>query len=539
MRKLAVLVFLVVCSLPMIVFAQGRLSSDQIEEIARSVVFIGVLDERGDLIGNGSGTILDSSGTILTNRHVAEAGLDYAIYMVDEVSRPPVLMYHAELIGVSPDADLAVLEIDRDERQRRLSRGDIADLDLPFFDITNIPRRIRVGDDVTFLGFPAIAEGSLVVTQGSISSVVEGQVAGEDIESIYLTDATIAGGNSGGLAVNGDGEFVGVPTFALVDDRAGGQLGGIVTAEAVEIVLSDTRENLISLEEWFEISAEQNQQANNGGNGGNNTAMTGGVALDCGRGLEFSNGVEFQVVQMRAGFTYTARVVGLDGFDPVVAVYESGTLRNGKCVDDSDEMQGYEINLPTTGRFRASRTDALITFDQRSGEGLKDMSITVGGVNDMAGDFVLLVEGMAVTEFDGFGDPFRVLVTPGVVGRGTPLFVYMLGINNRLDPLTYLHDGDGNVFTLDDGTEIFCDDAGDDRGCWGDAGTPDFNMNGFYVDRNQGRTLDADNFDAALLFPVDTFTDVTVDDPLIFDLAMTGAGGTLGEYMVIFQAGTQ
>jgi len=79
MRKLAVLVFLVVCSLPMIVFAQGRLSSDQIEEIARSVVFIGVLDERGDLIGNGSGTILDSSGTILTNRHVAEAGLDYAI----------------------------------------------------------------------------------------------------------------------------------------------------------------------------------------------------------------------------------------------------------------------------------------------------------------------------------------------------------------------------------------------------------------------------------------------------------------------------
>jgi hypothetical protein len=536
MRKSAILLFLVVCSLPMIVFAQGDLSSDQIEEIARSVVFIGVLDERGDLIGNGSGTILDSSGTILTNRHVAEAGVDYAIYLVDEVSRPPVLAYHAELIGVSPDADLAVLEIDRDNEQDRLTRSDIANLDLPFFDITNIPRRVRVGDDVTFLGFPAIAEGSLVVTQGSISSVVEGDVAGEEIESIYLTDATIAGGNSGGLAVNGDGEFVGVPTFALVDDRAGGQLGGIVTAEAVEIVLADTRRNLISLDDWFEIRDEQSQQTSGGGD---NTGMSGGVALDCGRGLEFSNGVEFQIVQMRAGFTYTARVVGLDGFDPVVAVYESGTLRNGKCEDDSDEMQGYEINLPTTGRIRGSRTDALITFDQRSGEGLKDMSITVGGVNNMAGDFVLLVEGMAVTEFDGFGDPFRVLVTPGVVGRGTPLFIYMLGINNRLDPLTYLHDGDGNVFTLEDGTEVYCDDAGNDRGCWGDAGTSDFNMNGFYVDRNQGRTLDADEFDAALLFPVATFTDVTVDDPLTFDLAMTGAGGTLGEYMIIFQTGTQ
>jgi hypothetical protein len=536
MRKFAVLLFLVVCSLPMMVFAQGGLTSDEIEDISRSVVLIEILDNSGEPVGNGSGTIVDATGTILTNRHVAEAGVDYAIYLVDSVSRPPVLAYHAELIGVSPDADLAVLEIDRDDEQDRLTRSDIANLDLPFFDITNIPRRIRVGDDVTFLGFPAIAGGSLVVTQGSISSVVEGEVAGEEIEAFYLTDTTIAGGNSGGLAVSADGEFMGVPTFSLVDDRAGGQLGGIVTAEAVELVLSDTRRNLVSLEDWFQIQAEQGSQA---GGGGGNSNLTGGVALDCGGGLEFSNGVEFQIVQMRAGFTYTARVIGLDGFDPVMAVYESGTLRNGECIDDSREMNGYEINLPTTGRLRASSTDALIQFDQRSGNGLNDMSITIGGLNDMAGDFVLLVEGMAVTEFDGFGDPFRVLVTPGVVGRGTPLIIYMLGINNRLDPLTYLHDGNGNVFTLDDGSEVFCNDAGSERDCWGAAGTGDFNLNGSSLDRNQGRVLDADGADAALFFPVDSFTDVTIDEPLIFDLAMTGAGGTRGEYMIVFQTGTQ
>jgi hypothetical protein len=536
MRKFAVLLFLIGCSLPMIVLAQGGLSSDQIEEISRSVVLIAILDNNNEIVGNGSGTIVDSTGTILTNRHVAEAGVDYAIYLVDDVSRPPVLAYHAELIGVSPDADLAVLEIDRDDEQDRLTRSDIGSLDLPFYDITNIPRRVRVGDDVTFLGFPAIAEGSLVVTRGSISSVVEGEVTGETIEAFYLTDATIAGGNSGGLAVNGEGEFVGVPTFALVDDRAGGQLGGIVTAEAVELVLSDTRDNLVSLENWFVIRDEQGQ-GNDGGGG--NASLFGGVALDCGRGLEFNNGVEFQIVLMRAGFTYTARVIGLNGFDPVVAVYESGTLRNGTCVDDSPDMQGYEVNLPTTGRIRASRTDAMVRFDQRSGDSLKDMSITIGGVNDMAGDFVLLLEGMAVTEFDGYGDPFRVLVTPGVVGRGTPLFIYMLGISSRLDPLTFLHDGNGNVFTLDDGTEIFCDDAGDSRGCWGDAGTSDFNMNGYYVERGQGQLLDGDSLDAALIFPVSSFTDVTVDEPLIFDLAMTGAGGSRGEYMIVFQVGTQ
>ena len=56
--------------------AQTRLTGDDIERIARSVVRIDAL-RNGEIVGTGSGTIIWPTGRIVTNRHVIENSDDW------------------------------------------------------------------------------------------------------------------------------------------------------------------------------------------------------------------------------------------------------------------------------------------------------------------------------------------------------------------------------------------------------------------------------------------------------------------------------
>lgn len=520
MRNLILTLVVVLLMPALVVAAQVGLSSQEIEQIAQSVVLIGALDNNGEYISSGSGTVIDSEGLILTNRHVVEGGVDYGIFLIDDIREEPQLAYYASVIGVSPDIDLAVLEIDRDENGRRLRRSNSPDL--PAL-LPNDKTNVGISDDVWIFGYPGIAKGRLVVTEGTITTIENGEVAGEELEALYLTDAEISPGNSGGLVVDAKGKFIGIPTFVNSEDRTGGRLGGIVSAQAIVTVLSDEGSNLVSLDEWYEIAAS--------GSNTNVSGLFGGRSLDCGR-TEFSNGVEFQVVQMRSGFTYTATAIGLNGFDPVLAVFDPVTM-DGDCVDNNRDAAGFEVDLPTTGRVTADSSASQIQFSQRSGQSLADVSIVVGGADNTAGEFVLLLEGMAVTNFDGFGDPFRVYVYPGMVGYGAPLSIYMFGVPNSLDPLLFIHDGDGNYLEDDASNPLSCDDSGTDS-CWG---VSDF-LGRSYVTRTQGRLLRGDDFDSMISFTLGDFADTTVDNPYSFNFAMTSAQGG-GDYVLAFHAGTQ
>jgi hypothetical protein len=97
------------------------------------------------------------------------------------------------------------------------------------------------------------------------------------------------------------------------------------------------------------------------------TAAAQGYSVDCDNGSSFTNGVEVRVVQMRAGFTYTATAIGIDGFDPVLAVLnESGT---GFCSDNAREAADYSADLPTVGSVSSSTSSAQVRFDQNNGRG--------------------------------------------------------------------------------------------------------------------------------------------------------------------------
>jgi len=214
--------------LPAWVIAQD-VSGESIEEIASSVVMIETLRGRRAIAG-GTGTIISGNGIIYTNQHVIEDGDDYAIYMLDgDIGEQPELRYYASLLYVSDRLDFAVLQIDRDERRNPINAETE---NLPYLP-ANKQDQVSVGDSVRVFGYPGIGEGYMIITSGEIVSVQNGTIGGERLPVWYRTDAEISGGNSGGLAVNEMGEFIGLPTWVVSEERTAGRLGGILPLQAI------------------------------------------------------------------------------------------------------------------------------------------------------------------------------------------------------------------------------------------------------------------------------------------------------------------
>lgn len=261
-------------------------------------------------------------------------------------------------------------------------------------------------------------------------------------------------------------------------------------------------------------------------------AQGSGVSVTCDNGAQFDNGVEVIVVQMRAGFTYTATAIGLGGFDPVLAVLDpDGT---GLCDDDNATAARYTASLPSTGLVPASNLAAQVRFNHNDPSGFRDIRLVVGGFGSVTGSFLLILEGMGVTRDDNQGDPFSVLVTPGMVASGVPLTAYMIARTNQLDPLMYRVDGERNPLTDGAGGVIGCDDAGDANACWGQSSS----LVGSYVTTEAGQ-LGGGPLDAMLSIPMAGFQ-LTADRNFNYvNFMMTSfQQQTLGQYVVALHVTT-
>src|SRR3990172_308128 len=97
-------------------------------------------------------------------------------------------------------------------------------IDLPFVQLADSDL-VEIGDDLRILGYPGIGGDTITFTEGAVSGFTSER--GVEGRAWIKTDATIAGGNSGGMGVNADGLLMGVPTRAsaggdnaIVDCRA-------------------------------------------------------------------------------------------------------------------------------------------------------------------------------------------------------------------------------------------------------------------------------------------------------------------------------
>ncbi len=229
MRKWWTLLLFTLVLLPTMATAHAQ--ELDIRTTAQSVVLIDAI-AGNQILGSGSGTIIDPNGRIYTNAHVIEGGTDFAILLLSDIRELPEFRYFARLEWVSPDIDFAILQIDRDANGRSI---DPSTLNLPF--IRPASEELFVGDEIRVFGYPGIGDGYMVVTSGEVVTVQNGDMYGQRIPVWYRTDAEISGGNSGGLVVNERGEMVGMPTWVRSEERTGGRLGGVLPIPAMNAAL--------------------------------------------------------------------------------------------------------------------------------------------------------------------------------------------------------------------------------------------------------------------------------------------------------------
>lgn len=195
--------------------------------IASTVQIYGLFEQGGQLRPGyvGSGTLISSDGLILTNAHVADPAAvgdpDFhpdalAVGLVESEDRPAVFSYRAQVVAIDGYLDLAVIRI---ISMLDGSAINPADLRLPFVPLGDSDQ-VHVGDHVNIYGFPSIGGETITYTDGNVSGfTAEDQVGSR---AWIKTDATISGGNSGGLAANDAGQIIGVPTQA--SSGAGGDI---------------------------------------------------------------------------------------------------------------------------------------------------------------------------------------------------------------------------------------------------------------------------------------------------------------------------
>ncbi|MDX2137910.1 MAG: serine protease [Chloroflexota bacterium] len=527
------LVFACLCLLLSVSWVAAQDDLDEIiEEYAPAIVLIVALDRRGDPVGFGTGTIVTDDGMIFTNRHVVDIddAEDFAILTIRDVNDEPELSYFASVEEAYDAVDFAILQIDRDKDGDEVRRRD---LDTPFVEFDPDDRDLDdIGrlDGVIALGYPGIGEGRLTVTPGNITSVVEVEVDGDEYVYGYQTDAEIGQGNSGGLAITEDGVPFGIPTSSLQDD-SGARLAFILSMRFATLIADGDID-----ERDVEIAGSNGDGGSNDNDEPSNVEGEPNEEWTCNLQngeVGFDNGAKVTIVQMRSGFDYTATVIPIGDFDPLLFAY-SPDAEDGVCNDDSDRASDYQLVLPSTGEVPASNLASQVVFRQPI-DGLANMELIVGGLNGQSGEFVLMIEGMGVTNADGAGDPFFLHMTQSVVDSGNAVFVYQIGIENSLDPalsaVTFNSDTD-SFNTLTDGNDdpLFCDNAGNSRSCWGFGG--ETLLSGFAVFNGRNNFV-ADERDAMMAISPAAAAEAGFA-PMLFLLNRSPGSNASGQYISLW-----
>ncbi len=161
--------------------------------------FNGEQDEQ-ETAGLGSGVIVSPEGHILTNNHVIEDADGIEVVLTDGRRAA------AQVIGIDPESDLALLKIQLDK--------------LPVI-VLGQAQNLQVGDVVLAIGNP-FGVGQ-TVTSGIVSALGRTHLGINTFENFIQTDAAINPGNSGGALVDVNGHLMGINT--AIYSRSGGNMG--------------------------------------------------------------------------------------------------------------------------------------------------------------------------------------------------------------------------------------------------------------------------------------------------------------------------
>ena len=188
---------------------RGRFTAEDLKQLK-------VDSQTGEVLlfqGLGSGTIVNSNGYIITNRHVVLTSDDrtgaVTIANAAYVTLSDKREFKAQVLGVDEKTDIAVLKIN----EKNLPFARFADSD-----------KCRVGDIVFAIGNP-LGVG-MTVTSGIVSGLSRSDTGvGLAYQDFIQTDAAINAGNSGGPLIDFEGRIIGMNTMIRTASGQGGNIG--------------------------------------------------------------------------------------------------------------------------------------------------------------------------------------------------------------------------------------------------------------------------------------------------------------------------
>lgn len=204
------------------------------ERVKDSVVSVNlVLQRRGgrfdlsseEATGAGSGFIWDTDGRIVTNYHVVEETASRRDMAVKVVMSDPSKKYDATIVGLAPEYDLAVIQIQPRETLRPIEVGTSADL--------------MVGQKAFAIGNPFELPGTL--TKGIVSALNRPTKApsGGVITGCIQHTAAINPGNSGGPLLNRFGRLIGVNSAIITPSGGNVGIGFAIPVDTVNQVVTE------------------------------------------------------------------------------------------------------------------------------------------------------------------------------------------------------------------------------------------------------------------------------------------------------------
>jgi len=178
------------------------------QEASKAVVLIAAFEGGRDTGSTGTGSIIRSDGSILTNAHVVINSVDGKPFnnirvflkpdhVTGDLKKDMSRKFDASLVKYSESLDLAILRINDSKFSA----------DLPYLKLSKL-RETSIGDPVLAIGHPE--QGGLwTLTTGTISSLIEDfeNIAGKDV---FQTETSFNRGNSGGPLIDRRGDIVGI-----------------------------------------------------------------------------------------------------------------------------------------------------------------------------------------------------------------------------------------------------------------------------------------------------------------------------------------
>jgi serine protease Do len=185
--------------------------------------------------GMGSGFIISGDGYVVTNNHVVANARQVVVRLPDRQE------FDAEVVGLDPRSDLAVLKIEAEG--------------LPSISLAE-GRDVKVGQWVLAIGSPFSLDFS--VTAGIVSALGRSlpTETGDNYVPFIQTDVAINPGNSGGPLFNLDGQVIGVNSQIFT--RSGGSIGlsFAIPVSVVRNVITQIREKGVVERGWLGVSIQ-------------------------------------------------------------------------------------------------------------------------------------------------------------------------------------------------------------------------------------------------------------------------------------------